>query len=796
MRFSVIRDMKRFLLYIFALVVPLLAMAQEQQESKQKYSIEIDARSLSPVQTDELSGVMIDPIGLDRSMRPCARIKMRINRMTRDEISQLTVIEKGGIIEVMKQIAANKGEGNGLIIELTAKPETRFYLRHPKYGDSNEVSLALEGNKEYYINAELNYLNTIVVSTNVANADVYIDNEFKGRTDANSFTLTVDKVLPGPHKIKVQEGQLVSEKEVEVSGTNIYFRIEINHEQAKPQYVVFKIFPKRNVVLKIDDNDFTVDSEGEASARLYNGTHTYSVTAMDYHDEKGVIVVQNEKVEKIVQLRPQFGWLTIPDTEELRGAKVSVDRREIGYVPISKYQLPSRAHDIRIVKEFYKPHEEKIVIQDSVTYTHAPKLVANYAEVTVSAGDDEDTYIYIDEERQGASPWSGKLTAQTYEFSARKENHRPTVKHVDIVSSTEPLKIELDAPVPIMGTLEVSCSPTIAKVYVDGKEVGETPLSHSLIIGAHSVRVHRDGYKDDNRIVNIKEGETFTHSVKLEKKPTQTPNYSGYSSSSSSYSSSSTSKSSSYSSYSGDNTYNGDNDNTDTTTTSPYNYKSYDNYSSSSQSKGASYSDTKRPSTSYRPKRGKKTDPYREHQSGIGLVTDLSYMLGLKGFPYPSLCWSLTTGHKFNNNFYMGVGLGLNLNFGAGASTRSAYTADNDSEAPSLKPSLWSVPLYGYMKVNFLNRRCSPFFALSAGGYLAPKQKLVLDSCETEYKTSRAFVNPQLGLDIRTSPNKSVFFAVGFQYFNVPCCYDYDDISATIENFGGMGLDIRVGVTF
>ena len=108
-------------------------------------SIEIDEKSFAAVQTDAISGVAIDKITEDHSQRECARIKMRINRMTAVEIGEISVRPRGGNVEVMKCVVA--GEGNGLIIELTAKEPTRFYITHPKYGDSNEVSLNLEGNK-------------------------------------------------------------------------------------------------------------------------------------------------------------------------------------------------------------------------------------------------------------------------------------------------------------------------------------------------------------------------------------------------------------------------------------------------------------------------------------------------------------------------------------------------------------------------------------------------------------------------------------------------------------------------
>lgn len=79
----------------------------------------------------------------DRSNHPCARIKLHISRMTPEEISEIEVHAIGGNVIVIKQQV--EFESNGLIIELTARPEIRFYLSHYKYGDSNPVNLYLEG---------------------------------------------------------------------------------------------------------------------------------------------------------------------------------------------------------------------------------------------------------------------------------------------------------------------------------------------------------------------------------------------------------------------------------------------------------------------------------------------------------------------------------------------------------------------------------------------------------------------------------------------------------------------------
>ena len=194
-----------------------------------KRLINIDPESFQPVQKGALSGVNIDPIAKDLSQRACARIKLHINRMTREDIEQLVVYPIGGNIELTKKVTSY--EGNGLILEMTAKPQTRFYIHHDKYGDSNEVMLNLEGNKEYYLEGHLDLLLPVTVATNVVGAEVFIDREFAGLTDENGLR-TIAEVAPGKHSLLVVYENFASRQDVEVNSEKISFRLTINNSPA------------------------------------------------------------------------------------------------------------------------------------------------------------------------------------------------------------------------------------------------------------------------------------------------------------------------------------------------------------------------------------------------------------------------------------------------------------------------------------------------------------------------------------------------------------------------------------
>ena len=66
------------------------------------------------------------------------------------------------------------------------------------------------------------------------------------------------------------------------------------------------------------------------------------------------------------------------------------------------------------------------------------------------------------------------------------------------------------------GALAVASDPPGAAVYVDGQFVGETPLDvKNLPPGDHRVRLVKDGYLENGRIVSITAGKTGTLEVRL-----------------------------------------------------------------------------------------------------------------------------------------------------------------------------------------------------------------------------------------------------------------------------------------
>lgn len=495
--------MKKFLSILALIFTVLTAYGQAEK------SIVIDQNSFRPVQTDALTGVGVDEIVVDSSRRPCARIKVKINRMTRAEIDQIEVK-----IATNNQLTKCRTADyeTGLILEMTAKPQSRFYFVHPEFGESNEVLLNLEPNKEYYIEAYLNQSFSIVVNSNVAGANVYLDNIHKGRTDSN-FSLTIAEVMIGDHTLRVEYGNSKFEQQITVNKSNIFFRQNVNVEASKPQFVVFVVEPKSAVVL-IDGKLYT-PQDGVVTTVLESGGYSYSISAKDYHDATGTFTVAGAKVEKSINLDPAYGWLEVKSSQ-LEGAAVFVDNQLIGTAPIKSGKLSSGEHTVKIVKELYDAHTAVVTISDNKITAYNPTLSADFANVTINAFNGAE--IWVNGEKKGTTKWSGRLATGAYIFEARKAGHRTTTLAKSISATPSHQVYNLEAPTAIMGGVVVTTTPAMADVAVDGKSVGRTPISlDNLIIGQHAITITKEGYSTHTEQITVVQDKSVNLDIALHK---------------------------------------------------------------------------------------------------------------------------------------------------------------------------------------------------------------------------------------------------------------------------------------
>lgn len=485
-------SIRLFLGFAIAVLTDIAAFAQDN-------AIHLDAGSFMPLSTDALTNLAVDPIGNDRSNRPCARIKIRMDRMTPDEIRQTQIKLIGGNIMLTKRI--NADSGNGIIVEMTARKDVRFYLVHPQIGSSNTVIVSLEGGKEYQMNAWGNRSHSITIACDRVGADVYIDDAYAGEIGSGRM-VTIPNIKSGDHIVRIHEGNDRTEESIHVSSDQVYFAIALKDSASMQKYVVFSVEPA-DAIVELDGTVLSV-KDGKAYRSLRYGVHTYTVSAPRHHTFTGRIEIGEDTPEQYIiskVLAKAYGYLEIGNSAS--GAGVYVDGDFAGTAPLTK-DLSSGSHRIKLIKPMHEPHEQTVTIKDGQTLRMDPTLTANYAVVTINA--EKGAEIWIDMEKKGTGRWTGGLGYGLHMVEARKDGHRSRRISHEVTREESTHSLTLPALETITGSLVIESEPALADIYIDEKNIGKTPRRTDIPVGSHRIRISSKGYDDYSRNVTILEG--------------------------------------------------------------------------------------------------------------------------------------------------------------------------------------------------------------------------------------------------------------------------------------------------
>ena len=261
--------------------------------------------------------------------------------------------------------------------------------------------------------------------------------------------------------------------------------------------------------MSIDEVPYEVEND-EVTVFLKYGKHAYRVSAALHEPETGQIDMGNTKKEMAVTLRPAYGLLQIES--DPTGAEVYIDGdyESAGTTPFTTKRLSKGQHRLLFKRAEYKNHTLDITVPgDGSTQPVRASLPPNFALTTITAAGDAD--IYVNDERKGNGRWNGRLTTGLYTVEARKTSHYPTRQTVEITVG-EQRHIDLPAPVPRYGSLNVSTRPSGATVAIDGVTLpGTTPNIYTdVLIGDHTFTLTKAGCAPIEQRITVEEGQILS----------------------------------------------------------------------------------------------------------------------------------------------------------------------------------------------------------------------------------------------------------------------------------------------
>jgi formylglycine-generating enzyme required for sulfatase activity len=271
------------------------------------------------------------------------------------------------------------------------------------------------------------------------------------------------------------------------------------------QYLVFQVTPK-DAIVQVNNEAWPV-TEGTARKFVPFGSYEYRVSSKLYHPEVGRIEVNNpnNKTAVTVNLKPAFGYISVPASAELSGATIYIDNEKVGQPPLTSGPLASGAHKVMAVKPLYQSKEQTVTVIDGQTVTFSSLMSADFSTVTFTV--ENNAEIWVNGEHKGNGTWTGALGSGDYLVETRLANHRSTSTTKRISSSDGTQTIALEAPTPIYGSINVSTTPDMSDVYIDNTLVGQTPLfMQQYLAGKHHVRISKINYADYQTDITVNEG--------------------------------------------------------------------------------------------------------------------------------------------------------------------------------------------------------------------------------------------------------------------------------------------------
>lgn len=256
--------------------------------------------------------------------------------------------------------------------------------------------------------------------------------------------------------------------------------------------------------------------------RLYPEEYRLRLEKEGYNPYRTRIRIPKRKRVKIfatLEHRNLFGMLMVRSYPPK--AKIYVDDQYYGETP-ERIKLKQGRHIIRLEKDRYKPYYESINIRSSqktnIIADLKPFQRFGTLDITSHPG---GARVMINDEYYNRTPMKTKLRPGVYTVKLNKRGYKSLTREVRVrrgkVTSRN-FELEKIRPRPRRGKLKIYSYPENAKVVIQDREYGRTPVEVQLPEGNYFVEIKKKGYLPYEREVYVEHREVIYINADLEKK--------------------------------------------------------------------------------------------------------------------------------------------------------------------------------------------------------------------------------------------------------------------------------------
>ncbi len=311
------------------------------------------------------------------------------------------------------------------------------------------------------------------ISSSPVVSDVYLNGEKIGKTP-----LITQRLPYGSAKIRLVSGLYQPiEKEVIVPNKGDTLACPI---VMSPNFAEVEITTEQDVSIYINDKRM---ANGIWKDKLVEGLYKVEARKTGHRTIlKSVKVIKGQKQKiEFDKLTPVYGKIDI-STGSLANVKVLIDGKDMGIAPNIFSEVMIGKHLIRLEKEGYKTYQTELNVEEGKLHNikvELEKELWGNLLVTSSHG-----ATIIVNGIKSMNRYDGKVKAGKCKVTIVYDDYSRT-ENVDVLAGQKN-----EYHYPLEGKLQITSSPSRARVRVDGFDKGTTPLVLELC-GMHKISVSR-----------------------------------------------------------------------------------------------------------------------------------------------------------------------------------------------------------------------------------------------------------------------------------------------------------------
>lgn len=211
-------------------------------------------------------------------------------------------------------------------------------------------------------------------------------------------------------------------------------------------------------------------------------------------------------------LRPNWADVTVTSVPE--GAEIFVDDRSTGQVTPAVVEILAGEHEVRLKAPGHKTHRQRILVAAEERVQLDPVELVRADSLLTVRTDPPGAGITLNGTFQGETPLELAVrSGETYRLQAFRAGYAPAERTVRLDAGAErSLTIPLER---LTGTVVVRADPESARLFVNGRDVGQANQTLELPTEAQKIEIRLDGYAGYSTQITPREGLTQELKVRL-----------------------------------------------------------------------------------------------------------------------------------------------------------------------------------------------------------------------------------------------------------------------------------------